>query len=670
MDEGEGEFFGTIDIVVLVIYFVGILATSFVAMCCSKRDTPKGYFLAGSTLWWLPIGASLFASNIGSEHFIGLSGSGAAVGIAMAAYEFNVIFFAPLMGWIFLPVYMALGIYTIPEYLQKRFGGRRIQGVISFLQLGLCIFTKISVNLYSGSLFIQTALHWNFWASIALMLGLSMICTIGGGLTAVIYTDTIQAVLMCAGGMVLAVFSLNEVGGLSELYRKYMDAIPEEIPANTTCGYPPADALQMLRDPNDNVIPWPGFIFGATMVSVWYWCTDQVIVQRALASKNLSHGQGGTMLCGILKILPFFIILLPGMVARVLYPNEIACSVPELCEEFCGIAAGCSNMAYPLLVTRLMPTGLRGLMTAVMLSALMSDLTSIFNSASSLFTMDIYPLCRPKSSDRELMIVGRCFVIVMVVISIIWVPIITGSNGAQLAVYIQTINGILAPPIAVIYLLGLFWSRANEKGAFWSMIIGLFASICRLALEFGFPEPTCGQVDNRPWILSRVHFMYFSIISSVLTAISMVIISLLTEKLPDWFIIRTVFWTRFDDTVRPDEKAEKADENQTEDIRMEPMGESITKVEIEVDKTSQEEENFFFKAFAWFCGFSLRAEEPSNHDEHDDMTSEERVANQVELLKQSKTTRIFLSFLFVGTFLACAFLLVFFSIPPDVVGII
>ena len=462
MAEAEGEF-GTYDIVVLTAYFLLIIATSIFAMCISKRDTPKGYFLAGGFVTFVPIGASLFASNIGSQHFIGLAGSGAAAGIGVGAFEFNALLLLQLLGWLFLPVYLACGAYTLPEYIQKRFGGRRIQVYLSVLSLLLYILTKISVDLYSGSIFIGLALHWNLLASIALIIALTAFCTIGGGLTAVIYTDTLQAFLMCTGGVAMMIFAFVEVGGITSLYEKYMQAIPSNRTENSTCGLPRDDALVMLRDPVDSDLPWPAFFIGQTAASVWYWCADQVIVQRALAAKNLSHAKGATLVAGYLKILPLFMIVMPGMISRVLYPDEVACATPEICVQVCDSKSGCSNLAYPLLIMRLLPEGLRGLMVAVMLAALVSDLTSIFNSASSLFTMDIYPLFRKKPTNREEMIVGRVFVVVLTIISILWIPIIQNNQGGQLFIYIQAVSAYLTPPIASVFMVAILWERANEK---------------------------------------------------------------------------------------------------------------------------------------------------------------------------------------------------------------
>jgi solute carrier family 5 (sodium/myo-inositol cotransporter), member 3 len=361
-----------------------------------NRSNVQGYFLAGRSMIWLFVGSSLFASNIGSEHFIGLAGSGAASGYSVGAFELNAMIVIQLLGWVFLPVFISSAVSTLPEYMNKRFGGKRIRVYLSVLSLVLYIFTKISVNLYSGALFIKLALNWNLYYSVFFILGITAFCTIGGGLAAVIYTDTLQAGIMIIGGIILMIASFNKIGGFSGLYEQYLQAIPEyTLNANSNdsyakCGIPNENAFTMLRGITDPDMPWLGFLLGQTPASIWYWCSDQMMVQRTLAAKNLSHAQGGTLFAGYIKILPFFMMVIPGMISRILFKEQIACADPQTCYEVCESRAGCSNLAYPLLIINLMPSGLRGIMLAVMLAALMSDLTSIFNSASTLFTIDIY----------------------------------------------------------------------------------------------------------------------------------------------------------------------------------------------------------------------------------------------------------------------------------------
>jgi len=380
----------------------------------------------------------------------------------------------------------------MPEYLRLRFGGQRIRVYLSVLALLLYVFTKISADLYAGALFITKATGFEgdgpIYLSILLLLAIACLFTVAGGLSAVIWTDFIQTILMIIGAVVLAVlaFTHTDIGGYEGLIDKYFLATASERATTTAngtelCGAVPRDAMHLLRDaqPGRSDLPWSGMTFGLAISSIWYWCSDQVIVQRALASKDLSHAKAACILAGYLKLLPLFIMIFPGMAARVLFPDEVACADPDRCQEICGSRSGCTNVAFVKLVTELMPAGARGMMLAVMLAALMSSLTSIFNSSSTIFTMDIYPRLRARPSEMELLVVGRVFVLVLVAVSIVWIPIIQASQGSQLFNYIQSITSYLAPPICAVYLLAIFWPRTNEPGAFWGLMVGLVIGLIR-----------------------------------------------------------------------------------------------------------------------------------------------------------------------------------------------
>uniref|UniRef100_A0A8C1RDT6 Sodium/mannose cotransporter SLC5A10 n=1 Tax=Cyprinus carpio TaxID=7962 RepID=A0A8C1RDT6_CYPCA len=467
--------------------------------------------------WW-PIGASLFASSEGSGLFIGLAGTGAAGGIAVAGFEWNATYVLLALAWIFVPVYVSSGIVTMPEYLGRRFGGERIRMYLSALSLMLSVFTKISTDLYSGALFVQVCLGWNLYLSTVLMLVVTALYTIAGGLAAVIYTDTLQTFIMIIGAVILTITAFNKIGGYSNLESVYLKAVPSKIIPNTTCHLPRPDAMHLFRDPVHGDLPWPGMTLGLTILATWYWCTDQVIVQRSLSAKNLSHAKGASIFASYLKMLPMIFIILPGMISRALYPDTVACVDPEECVKVCGAEVGCSNIAFPKLVIELMPSGLRGLMIAVMMAALMSSLTSIFNSSSTLFTMDIWKKYRRGASEKELLLVGRLTVI-LVVISVVWIPILQNANSGQLYVYIQSVTSYLAPPVTAIFVMAVFWKRTNEAGAFWGLMVGLVVGLTRMVLEFAFPPPRCGVFDPAPSVLRSVHYLHFAIILCALTAI-------------------------------------------------------------------------------------------------------------------------------------------------------
>uniref|UniRef100_A0A4W5JNL8 Sodium/myo-inositol cotransporter n=1 Tax=Hucho hucho TaxID=62062 RepID=A0A4W5JNL8_9TELE len=536
-----------VDIAVVALYFILVLGIGFFAMWKANRSTVSGYFLAGRSMTWVVIGASLFVSNIGSEHFIGLAGSGAASGFAVGAWEFNALLLLQLLGWVFIPVYIHSGVYTMPEYLSKRYGGNRLKVYFAALSVLLYIFTKISVDLYAGALFIQESLGWNLYLSIILLVSMTAVLTVTGGLVAVMYTDTLQAVLMIGGALSLTIISLIKVGGLEGVRTKYMLAVPNvtAILASGNFTYsascriePKPDSLRILRGPLDEDIPWPGFLLGQTPASIWYWCADQVIVQRVLAAKNIAHAKGSTLMAGFLKVLPMFIIVIPGMISRILFADEIACIGPEHCLAVCGSKAGCSNIAYPRLVMSVMPMGLRGLMMAVMIAALMSDLDSIFNSASTIFTLDIYQSARRSASQKELLLVGRLFVVFMVVISIAWIPVIIEMQGGQMYLYIQEVAGYLTPPIAALFMLGVFWKRCNERGAFWGGMTGFVLGTTRLILAFIYREPPCDQTDDRPFFITHVHYMYVAAGLFWVSGLVAVVVSLCTPP-PDKEHIRT-----------------------------------------------------------------------------------------------------------------------------------
>ncbi|VCW78976.1 unnamed protein product [Gulo gulo] len=541
---GSGVSLHAYDIGVLVVYFIFVIGVGVWSSIRASRGTIGGYFLAGRSMSWWPIGASLMSSNVGSGLFIGLAGTGAAGGLAVGGFEWNATWLLLALGWIFVPVYIAAGAVTMPQYLKKRFGGHRIQVYMSVLSLILYIFTKISTDIFSGALFIQMALGWNLYLSTAMLLVVTAVYTIAGGLTAVIYTDALQTVIMVGGALVLMFLGFQEVGWYPGLEQRYRQAIPNATVPNTTCHLPRSDAFHMLRDPVNGDIPWPGLIFGLTVLATWCWCTDQVIVQRSLSAKNLSHAKGGSVLGGYLKILPMFFIVMPGMISRALYPDEVGCVDPDVCQRICGARVGCSNIAYPKLVIALMPVGLRGLMIAVILAALMSSLTSIFNSSSTLFAIDVWLRLRRKATEQELMVVGRVFVVFLVVISILWIPIIQSSNSGQLFDYIQSVTSYLAPPITALFLLAIFCKRVTEPGAFWGLMFGLAVGLVRMILEFSYPAPACGEVDRRPAVLKDFHYLYFALLLCGLTAIVIVAVSLCTSPIPEEKLARLTWWTR------------------------------------------------------------------------------------------------------------------------------
>uniref|UniRef100_A0A673WNT2 Sodium/glucose cotransporter 1 n=1 Tax=Salmo trutta TaxID=8032 RepID=A0A673WNT2_SALTR len=522
--------------------------------CCSidtNRATVGGFFLAGRSMVWWPIGASLFASNIGSGHFVGIAGTAAAAGIAIGGFEWNV----------------SGNVVTMPEYLKKRFGGQRIRIYLSVLSLFLYVFTKISADMFSGAIFINQALGLNIYLAVVLLLSITALYTVTGGLAAVIYTDTLQTIIMVVGSFILMGYAFNKLGGYENFQERYMMAMPTLTGVNISkrCYTPRPDSFHIFRDAVTGDLPWPGLVFGLTIQATWYWCTDQVIVQRCLSAKSLSHVKAGCILCGYLKLLPMFVMVFPGMISRILYPDEVACVDPDECQTYCGASVGCTNIAYPKLVVDLMPNGLRGLMLSVMMASLMSSLTSIFNSASTLFTMDIYTKIRSSASEKELMIAGRVFILVLIGVSIAWIPVVQSAQSGQLFDYIQSITSYLTPPIAATFMLAIFCKRVNEPGVFYGLMIGLAIGLSRMIAEFAYGTGSCVAPTNCPEIICGVHYLYFSIILFCISCLVILTISLMTKPIEDKHLYRLCWKLRNHTEERLDLEMDDWTENQESD---------------------------------------------------------------------------------------------------------
>ncbi|XP_006148027.2 solute carrier family 5 member 4 isoform X2 [Tupaia chinensis] len=560
------------DISVIVIYFILVMAVGVWSMLRTNRGTVGGFFLAGRDVSWWAMGSSLFASNIGSGHFVGLAGTGAATGIATVVYEWSSSLLLPVLGWLFVPIYIRAGVMTMPEYLKKRFGGKRLQIYFSILSLIINVALNISSNIFSGAIFIKVALGLDMYLAIFILLAITAIYTVTGGLASVIYTDTLQTVIMLIGSFILMGFAFAEVGGYESFQEKYMNAIPsivtgDNLTIDAKCYTPQEDSFHIFRDPITGDIPWPGVVFGLNLVGVWYWCTDQVIVQRCLCGKDMSHVKAACVLCGYLKLLPLFLMVMPGMISRILYTDRVACIVPSECVRQCGTDIGCSNYAYPTMVVELMPDGLRGLMLSVMLASLMSSLTSIFNSASTLFTMDLYTKIRKKASERELLIAGRLFVILLIVTSILWVPFVEIAQNGQLIHYTESISSYLGPPVASVFLLAIFCKRVNEQGAFWGLVIGLVMGLIRIIVEFSYGTGSCLFPSNCPKFICGVHYLYFALILFFVTSVVTLGISFLTKPIPDEHLHRLCWALRDSTEERIDLDAEDERQEEVDDAK-------------------------------------------------------------------------------------------------------
>ncbi len=475
----------SLDVLLLLLYFGAVM---LIGLYNSRKEkTPEEYFLAGRNVGWIAVGSSLFATNISSEHFIGLAGSGANSGLAVGHFEWLACLIVLVLGWFFVPFYLKSGVFTVPEFLERRFN-KASRMYLTSVSIIAYILTKISVTLFAGGLLLHQILGWNMISSAIVMVVVTGIYTIAGGLSAVIYTELLQTVVLITGALLLTVFGLHEVGGFNGLKAAL-----------------PADFFSMFKPISHPEFPWTGIVFGAPILAVWYWCTDQVIVQRVLSARNIQHARSGTILAGFLKILPVFILILPGLIALTLFP---------------GISG---DEAYlVLLISELLPVGVRGIVIAGLLAALMSSLASTFNSSSTLITMDFYLQFRPKATGRELVLIGRLATILLVLFGILWVPLIRSISN-QLFIYLQSVQAYISPPIAAVFIFGVFSTRVNGKAATTTLFAGGALGAARLILEI-LTKKEILHLHRLEWFVS-VNYLHFAIFLFVVSGLIMLTVS-------------------------------------------------------------------------------------------------------------------------------------------------
>ena len=439
----------TFDWVAISIYFLILLGIALWVIR-KKENNTEDYFLAGRNVGWFVVGASIFASNIGSEHVVGLAGAGAGDRLPMLIYEIQA-WVVLILGWVFLPFYARAGVFTMPEFLEKRFDARA-RWILSVFSIVAYVLTKISVTIYAGGIVVSALLGIDFWTGAIATVILTGIYTVLGGMRAVVYTETLQAVILVIGAAALTIIGLDHVGGW------------ESMKETVTPEY-----LNMWRAASDPDFPWPPLLIASTITGIWYWCTDQYIVQRALTAKNIKEGRRGTIFGALLKLLPVFLFLIPGVIALTLkMRGELQWDSPD--------------EAFPVLMSNLLPSGLRGLVAAGLLAALMSSLASVFNSCSTLFTVDIYKKLRPNTPEKKLVRTGQIATVIVVIIGIIWIPIMANISGV-LYEYLQSVQSYIAPPITAVFLLGIFHKRINAQGAFVTMVVGFIVGALRIVLE-------------------------------------------------------------------------------------------------------------------------------------------------------------------------------------------
>lgn len=439
----------TFDWVVVALYFIILLGVAWWVIKKKQQNT-EDYFLAGRNIGWFMVGASIFASNIGSEHVVGLAGNGAGDKMPLLIYELHA-WIVLMLGWVFLPFYARSGVFTMPEFLEKRFDARS-RWVLSIISLIAYILTKVSVTIYAGGVVVSALLGIPFWIGAVATVVLTGLYTVLGGMRAVVYTETIQAIVLVLGAGILTILGLDAVGGWGEL--------------KATVG---ADYFNMWRPNSDPDYPWLPLFITSTVVGIWYWCTDQVIVQRVLTARNIKEGRRGSIFGALLKLMPVFLFLIPGVIALGLkMQGKLDWDSPD--------------EAFPVLMSNIMPSGLRGLVAAGLLAALMSSLASVFNSCATLFTLDIYKKIKPNKPEAELVKTGQIATFFVVGLGLLWIPIITTLSDG-LYEYLQNVQAYISPPIAAVFLLGIFYKRINANGAIATLIGGFIIGFTKLTLE-------------------------------------------------------------------------------------------------------------------------------------------------------------------------------------------
>ena len=543
-----------IDWLVIALYFSILLCVAWWVVRKAK-DSAADYFLAGRNLGWWVIGASIFASNIGSEHVVGLAGAGATSGVAFAHYELHA-WCLLILGWVFVPFYMRSMVFTMPEFLERRFNTKS-RYVLSIVSIITFIVSKIAVGIFAGgvvfaTLFPELSLNLggiqidSFWIGSVMVIVLTGLYTMLGGMRAVAYNDAVQVVVLIVGSALLTGYGLVKLGGWSELRHwcgsDMFNLWKPLIPAGVTGTWAPViekgTAGQIVKQAwyfNGN-FPWLGMLFCAPIIGLWYWCTDQYIVQRALGAPNQAVARRGSIFAAFLKLFPVYLFIIPGLVCYALAKSgkipELAAMIGPDGQAIPSVAQG----SFPMMVQYLLPPGLRGIVVAGLLSALMGSLAGVFNACSTLFTVDLYEKWKPGATQHQLVRTGRIATGIMVLVALAWIPVIKNAQG--LYNYLQAVQGYLAPPIFVVFFFGVFFKRLNAQGALWSMVVGFALGLFRMLVDTPVTMGLAGFKDGYPegsflWIVNNIYFQYFSVLITIVSAVVMVAVSHMTAE-PDY----------------------------------------------------------------------------------------------------------------------------------------
>ncbi len=490
-----------------------------------KNDNSADYFLGGKDATWIAIGASIFASNIGSEHLIGLAGAGASSGMAMAHWEIQG-WMILILGWVFVPFYTRSMVYTMPEFLERRYNtqSRTILSVISLISY---VLTKVAVTVYAGGLVFQQVFGikelWGidfFWIAAIGLVVITAIYTIFGGMKSVLYTSVLQTPILLLGSLIILVLGMKALGSWDQMLQ-LCDVKPSYEGATGTM-------IHLMRSNSDPQYPWLGALIGSAVIGFWYWCTDQYIVQRVLSGKNERESRRGTIFGAYLKLLPVFLFLIPGMIAFALH------------QKYAGdggflplLADGTPNAdaAFPTLVAKILPAGVKGLVVCGILAALMSSLASLFNSSAMLFTIDFWKRLKPKTSEKSLVRIGQMATVVIVILGILWIPIMR-SVGNVLYNYLQDVQSVLAPGIAAAFLLGITWKRASAKGGMWGLLSGIIIGLTRLGAKVYYSNTPDAADSWFKAVFYDFNWLFFCGVMLVVCCLVIIVVSLCT-KAPD-----------------------------------------------------------------------------------------------------------------------------------------
>ena len=549
-----------IDWLVIGLYFSILLCVAWWVVRKAK-DSAADYFLAGRNLGWWIIGASIFASNIGSEHVVGLAGAGATSGVAMAHYELHA-WCLLILGWVFVPFYMRSMVFTMPEFLERRFSTNS-RYVLSIVSIITFIVSKIAVGIFAGGVVFGTLFPEmrislggieidSFWIGSVMVIVLTGLYTMLGGMRAVAYNDAVQVVVLITGSAMLTFYGLHRLGGWGELrhwcgsdmFNLWKPLIPAGVAGTWAPVIETGPAGQIVKEAwyfNDN-FPWLGMLFCAPIIGLWYWCTDQYIVQRALGAPNEATARRGSIFASFLKLSPVYLFIVPGLVCYALARSG---KIPELASMIGPDGKAIPSAAqgsFPMMVQYLLPPGLRGIVVAGLLSALMGSLAGVFNACSTLFTVDLYQKWKPAASQHQLVRMGRIATAIMVVIALGWIPVIRGAQG--LYNYLQAVQGYLAPPIFVVFFFGVFFKRMNAQGALWAMVVGFAMGIFRMLVDTPVTLGLEGFKGGYPtgsflWFVNNIYFQYWSVLITIVSAIVMVAVSHMTMQ-PDYARIQNL----------------------------------------------------------------------------------------------------------------------------------